>query len=85
MKHFIKVAFKIFIYLSIAFTVAYWIYIIIDDYVFIEKYWTINWLDYIALWFLYYVIYYVGFSIYYWAIVFTTILIYYKILPRIKR
>ena len=85
MKHFIKVAFKIFIYLSIAFTVAYWIYIIIDDYVFIEKYWTINWLDYIALWFLYYVIYYLGFSIYYWAIVFTTILIYYKILPRIKR
>jgi len=87
MKHFIKVAFKIFKYLSLAFMIIYWVYLLIDDWIFIEKYGGTDWLDadHIAVWFLYFVIYFLGFSVYYWAIVFTVILIYYKILPRLKQ
>ena len=87
MKHFLKVALKIFKYLSIAFVIIYWVYLLIDDWIFIEKYGGTDWLDadHIAVWFLYFVIYFLGFSVYYWAIVFTVILIYYKILPRLKQ
>jgi len=38
--------------------VAYWIYIIIDDRVFIEKYWTVKWFYYLAVWALYFLVYF---------------------------
>jgi len=87
MKHFLKAALKIFKYLSLAFVIIYWVYLLIDDWIFIEKYPATDWLDadHLAIWFLYFVIYFLGFSVYYWAIVFTIILIYYKILPRLKQ
>lgn len=87
MNHFIKVAFKIFNYLSLAFVIIYWVYLIIDDWIFIEKYTGTGWLDadHVAIWFLYFLIYFLGFSVYYWTIVFTVIVLYYKILPRLKQ
>ncbi|HSY60996.1 MAG TPA: hypothetical protein VK796_03925 [Cytophaga sp.] len=81
MKYSIKVALRIFIYLSIAFTVVYWIYILIDDKVFIEKYWATNWFDYLGIWTLYFLAYFLGFSFYYWVIAFSIVFIYHKIIP----
>ena len=85
MKHSYKIALKFFIYLSIAFTLAYWVYIVIDDFVFIEKYWPEKWFDYLAVWTVYFFFYLFYFSFYYWVIAFSIILIYHKIIPRLKQ
>lgn len=85
MKHSIKTALKIFIYLAIAFTVAYWIYIVIDDWIFVTKYWSENWLDCLAVWTVYFLSYFVVFSFFYWIIALSIILIYHKIILRLKR
>jgi hypothetical protein len=82
MKKSIRKIFKIFKYLVILFTLGYWIYIVIDDYVFIENYWSTNWLEYIGLWTVYYLIYLLVFSLYFWAISFIGILIYHKLIKR---
>jgi len=73
---------KIFKYLSIIFTVAFWIYMIYDDYIFIEKY-RLS-LEYIRLWFLWYLVYFLGFAIYFWIINSVIILVYYKLIKRTK-
>lgn len=54
----------------------------IDDYVFIEKYWNENWLEYIGLWTLFYLVYLLVFSIYFWIISFIGIFIYHKLIKR---
>ena len=82
MKKSIWKIFRIFKYLVILFTIGYWIYIVIDDYVFIEKYWSTNWLESIGLWALYYLVYLLGFTIYYWVISLIVILIYHKLIKR---
>lgn len=84
MENSIERAFKIFKYLSIFFTIVYWIYIVIDDYVFIEKYWDTNWLDYLGIWTIYFFVYFVAFSICFWLISMTLILVYHKIIKRVK-
>lgn len=87
MKASCKIAFKIFYYLSIVYTIGYWVYICIDDWIFIEKYSTNGWIDidHFAIWFMYFVVYFLGFSFYFWIIAFSMILIYHKIIPRLKR
>jgi hypothetical protein len=77
MKNAFKKSLKIFKYLSIAFTVSFWIYMIYDDYIFIEK----NGLrpEYIGDWFLWYLIYFVGFALYFWIVSSIIILIYHKL------
>lgn len=77
-------AFKVFKYLSILFTVAYWIYIVIDDFVFIEKYWNTYWLEYLSGWTIYFLVYFLGFSFYFWIISVMLILIYHKIIKPAK-
>ncbi len=81
----IKKAFKIFKYLSVLFTLVYWIGVIIDDYVFIEKYWDTHWLEYIGTWSLFFLIYFLVFSFYFWFISLTIILIYHKLIKRTKK
>ena len=86
MKESFKKAWKIFKYLFLLFTLVYWIGVIIDDWVFIEKYWETNWLEYIGIWMMYFLVYSLAFSFHYWSIVVILILIYQKIIkPRKDR
>ncbi len=39
MKNSFKKALNIYKYLAILFSIAFWIYMVIDDYIFIEKFW----------------------------------------------
>ncbi|HOY96679.1 MAG TPA: hypothetical protein PK509_13125 [Catalimonadaceae bacterium] len=71
---------RIFKYLAIAFTVILWIYMIYDDWIFIEEY--VFRLVYFGLWFLYYVVYLLGFSFYFWAVASIAILGYHKLWKR---
>ena len=50
---------KIYKYASIIYIIAYWIYIIIDDYQFIINYWKTNWVDYLTIWSIYFLIYFI--------------------------
>jgi hypothetical protein len=83
MKESYKKAWKIFKYLFLLFTLIYWVGVIIDDWVFIEKYWETNWLEYIGIWMMYFLLYSLGLSFYYWLIGTIFILINQKIIkPR---
>jgi drug/metabolite transporter (DMT)-like permease len=84
LKGSIKKAFKIFKYLSIVLTLAYWIYMVIENNEFIEKYWETSWLEYLGLSTAYYLIYFLGYSLYYWGISLIFILTYHKIYKPIK-
>jgi len=66
MKELFRQGFKIYKYLSIVFFLCYWVYVVIDDYVFIEKYWKSHWLEYLGLWTVYFLTYFIGFSFYFW-------------------
>ena len=82
MKNAFKKTFKIFKYLAIIFTVVFWIYMIYDDFIFIEKYGLR--LEYIGLWFIWYFIYFLGFAFYFWVIASVIILVYHKVVKRTK-
>lgn len=82
MKNSLKKTLKIFLFLSIGYTLIYWPYIIYDDYVFIEKYWNTQWFVYISGWTVYFLVYYLALSIYFWLIVMAIILVYHKIIKR---
>jgi hypothetical protein len=84
MKASFRKALKLFKYSTILFSIVYWIYIVIDDYVFIENYWTTNWAEYLGLWTLYFLVYFLAFSFYFWLITTTIILTYHKIIKPIK-
>lgn len=79
-----KKALTIFKYLTILFAVVYWIGIVIDDWVFIQEYGTENWAVYIGIWLVWFLIYFFGFSTYYWGIAFILIFIYFKLFQKIK-
>lgn len=78
MKKGFRKAGTIFKYLTIIVAIVYWIFIIIDDWTFIEKYGSGSWLEYIGIWFGWFLIYLLVFSVYYWVIVTIVILTYYK-------
>jgi hypothetical protein len=84
MKIGFKKALTIFKYLTILFTIVYWIGIIIDDCVFIEKYWSERWVEFIRGWFVWFSIYFFAFSIYYWITATIIVLIYFKLIHRTK-
>ena len=85
MKSGFKKAVNVFKYLAILFTIIYWTYIIIDDWGFIEKYWTEKWDEYIGGWFVLFLIYFLGFTLYYWGIAAIIILVYYKLILKLKK
>lgn len=82
MKVGFKRAGKIFKYLTVLFVIAYWAYIVIDDWVFIEKYWTEHWIEYIGIWTAWFLIYFLAFSFLYWITATIIVLIYFKLLLR---
>lgn len=65
MRKSFKKALTLYKYLFILFSIVYWIYIVIDDWVFIEEYWDTNWLQYIQIWTMYFIAYVLTFSFYY--------------------
>ena len=69
-------AFRIYKYLALLFTIGYWIYALIDDWHFIEEYWDSQWPEYLAIWALYFLLYFVNFSVYFWLCSLLVILIY---------
>jgi hypothetical protein len=82
MKNSFKKTLKIFKYLAMIFSVVFWIYMIYDDFIFIEKYGLR--LAYIGLWFLWYFVYLLGFAFYFWVIASIIILIYHKFVKQTK-
>jgi len=82
MKSAFKIALKFYKYLLLLFIIGFWVYIIIDDWVFIEKYWTENWLSYLTGWMIWCLIYSVMLSIYFWGIIASLIFIYHKLVKR---
>jgi hypothetical protein len=80
MKNAFRKTFKTFKYLAIPFTVLFWIYMIYDDFIFIEKYGLR--FEYIGSWFLWYSIYFLAFALYFWIISSAMILIYHKLIKR---
>jgi len=82
MNHSFKIALKTYKYLSIVFSVSFWIYASYDDYVFIEEYGLK--LDSLGLWFVWYLVYLMAFTLYYWVISALLIFIYHKLVKRTK-
>ena len=54
-------------YLSILLIIGWYIYMIIDDFDLIRKYWQTNLFQYLALWTGFLIIYFIAFSITYWS------------------
>ena len=75
---------KIYVVLSVLFTIAFLLYAIIDDWAFFEKFGKEILLDHLASWTIWYLIYLLAFSLYYWLGVTVLILIYYKVILRKK-
>jgi len=82
MKNSFKKTLKIFKYLAMIFSVVFWIYMIYDDFIFIEKY-GLRLAD-IGHWFLWYFVYLLGFAFYFWVIASIIILIYHKFVKQTK-
>gem|GEM_PF-1100896 len=70
-----KKAFRIFKYTALLFTIIFWVWMLIDDYVLYSKYWRESWRMYLGIWFLWYFIYLLIFAFYYWVIASAVILI----------
>ena len=77
-------ALKIFKYSFIIFTFVYWIGVIIDDWIFIKKYWNTNWEEYIQIWVLYFIAISMALSFYFWIVSSIIILVYHKIIKPLK-
>jgi hypothetical protein len=73
----------IYKYLIIIFSIIYWIYIVIDDLVFIEKYGLT--FQGFGIWFFYYLAFLLCVSIYFWVIITILIFIYHKIIKFKKK
>ena len=75
--------YRVYKYSLVLFTIVYWVYVIIDDYNFIIKYWNSSWLMYLGIWFMYYIAYLVVFISCFWFPLAVVVLIYYKLIkPR---
>ena len=68
MRYLILKTWKVYKVLIFLFSIIYWIGVVIDDWSLIEKYWSTNWIDYIQIWAVWYLVYAVYFSLIYWII-----------------
>jgi hypothetical protein len=82
MKASIKKAFTFYKYAALLFTVIYWVYVIIDDWIFIEKYSSgmsaIEMLNHLTVWLMYFAVYFLSFTFYFWLIILASIFVYHK-------
>ncbi|MFM1999081.1 MAG: hypothetical protein RL204_1028 [Bacteroidota bacterium] len=80
MKLGFKKALIIFKYLSAIFTVVFWIYVIYDDYIFIEKYgWSF---PLFGAWFIWFLMYFIAFAVYFWMLSSVVIIVRHLIVKR---
>lgn len=70
-----KKAFRIFKYAALLFTIVFWVWMLIDDYVLYSKHWRESWAAYLSIWSIWYFIYLLVFAFYYWVIASAVILI----------
>lgn len=84
MKNSFKKLLTVYKYLSFVSSIGYWIYIVIDDFHFIEKYWHTHWWDYLVIWTSYFLVYFIALSIYFWLISAAIIFIYHKLIKRLN-
>ncbi|MGN6647236.1 MAG: hypothetical protein ACTHJT_11980 [Cytophaga sp.] len=88
MKTSLKKAFAFYKYAALLFTIIYWVYLFIDDWIFIEKYAadmsTIQKLDHLTVWLIYFAVYFLGFTFYFWLITLISIFVYHKLITRKK-
>ncbi len=82
MKTSFRKAWKIYKYLVFILTPIFLIGMVIDDWVFVERYWSMNWFEYIYHWFLYCLVYGFAFSVYYWIVASVLIIVYHRIFKR---
>jgi len=80
MKNAFQLANRIYGYLFLAYVLAFGVFIVIDDWVFVVKYWSENWLQMIGGWLLWCLIIGIVLSIYYWIVVSVLILLYYQLI-----
>lgn len=80
MKAIFKKTFKIYKYLLAISLVLYWICVVIDDWIFVEKYWFTNFPFYIGIWLLYFIVYALYLSLCFWGIASIIIVSYHKII-----
>ena len=85
MREGFKKAGTIYKYITILLTIIYWIGVVIDDWVFIEKYWAEHWIDYIGIWLIWFLMYLLVFSLYYWITATSVVLIYYKLIRKVRK
>jgi len=71
--------YKIIVPLSIF---IFCVYMVVDDYMFIEKYWEVNWTEHLGLWLMYLLVFFVVLSIYYWVFSLAIIFTYHKLIKR---
>ncbi|MFN8776627.1 MAG: hypothetical protein ACK5XV_07670 [Flavobacteriales bacterium] len=76
-----KKAFRIYLILLILVSIAFWVYMVHDDWVFVEKY-GMSW-EKLGGWFVWYFAYcFIGFTFWYWIPVSAGIFIYKRLLRR---
>lgn len=75
MKRSINIALKIYKYLLVLYSIVFWVYVIIDDHVFIEKNGSTHWLEYFGIWLLYFFGYLIALSIYFWLVTWMVIIL----------
>ena len=61
-----------------------WVDVVIDDWGLIAKYWSLHWSEYLGIWTIWFLIYSLGFSLYYWGGATLIILINHKIIKPLK-
>jgi len=85
LKSSFKIALKYFKYAAILFLTSYSIYIVYDDYIFIKKITDFaGFGQFIGLELMWLLVYFLGFSFYYWLTTCVVIFIYHKLYKRIK-
>jgi len=84
MKHYFSKALRYFKYSFIIFTLVFWVFMIVDDWVFFKKYGAETLFENSPFWFLFYFAYSLFFTFCFWLLSSITILIYHKMIKEKK-
>jgi len=76
MKPLFRKTLRVFKYLTLLFTVVFWVGILIDDYPLYSQYWQSTWREYLIAWTVYFAIYFAVFSLIYWVLAVNIIWLY---------
>lgn len=85
MKGAFRISWNIYQFLFLVYSIIFWILIVFDDWIFIRKYGSEHWFTYLGGWTLWWLIFGIGLSLYYWGISSTLIVVYYKLIKSKKK